>query len=196
MRNKRLARLVVVSALISATVGGFSTPANAYLLLGCQYQGASLKWGDYTTTQGYLTAATNSAAAWTNTSTLVVFTKTTTGNNVRIADGNFGNVGFDGVTLNLQQQDPVTYSCSSGHWTETLVTWWNTYYTDSYGSSERQSVMVHELGHALGLDDIHHAPPPPCTGIPIMQGDTATRWVSCGLTTPQSDDVNGVNFLY
>src|SRR4051794_22208790 len=90
----------------------------------------------------------------------------------------FGNDNLVGDTF---------YDCTSSapkHFTS-VTSYWNTHYTASMGSLERKSVMVHELGHALGLG---HAGTSSCSGQPIMY-QYESRWTSCGHSTPQSDDV-------
>ena len=168
-------------------------PVLAFSTLGCQFTTATLKWQDSTSRSSYSTPGAASIAAWDATATPISLTKTTTGANIRVADGNFGNTNYDGITLDTSERDPTVYSCSGGTWDTTIVTWWNRYYADAYSAAKRQSVMVHELGHAFGLA---HSSGSNCLSVPIMQPDTATRWDLCHWNTPQSDDVNGINFLY
>lgn len=55
-----------------------------------------------------------------------------------------------------------------------------------------KSVVVHEFGHAYGLADNG-------TTRTIMNGytwGTNSRYGTYSLTTPQTDDINGVNYLY
>ncbi|MCW3817810.1 M10 family metallopeptidase domain-containing protein [Micromonospora sp. DR5-3] len=191
MNLRKLGSVAVAAAVVVGGVLTPASPASAYALLGCKFSTPALKWKDSTTTSGYASVATASANAWTNTSTPVSLTKVTSGANITIANGNFGNSGYDGITLDGNQNNP---SCgSSGLWSIGLVTWWNSYYTDGYSSAKRQSVMVHELGHALGLA---HSSAGSCTNVPIMQPDTYTRYDVCRLTTPRAGDIDGVNFLY
>lgn len=61
----------------------------------------------------------------------------------------------------------------------------NTYYSNSYASEKRVGLMVHELGHAIGLG--HES-----SRNVVMHPVTNTR----NATAPAQDDVNGVNALY
>jgi len=190
MKARRIATLlaaVTVSAGILAPVA----PASAWTGLGCKFSTPNLKCKPNTSTSTYLDAATRSTQAWNSTATPIILTKVSSGANISVADGVFGNTGYDGITLNSSGNNP---SCgSSGLWPTGIVTWWNRTYTDGYSVDKRQSVMVHELGHALGLA---HSSASSCTNVPIMQPDTHTRWDVCLLKTPRADDINGVNALY
>lgn len=72
----------------------------------------------------------------------------------------------------------------SGEVTATL----NHHYTSGYGSGKIKSVSAHEFGHALGL--ARHS------GCYLMEPTTPTRWGTCGINTPQADDVHSANALY
>ncbi|WP_435203278.1 M57 family metalloprotease [Janibacter sp. GS2] len=80
---------------------------------------------------------------------------------------------------------------SSGHSVGTVNVMLNRKYTDSYSSSARKSVMVHELGHAIGLS---HTGSSSCSGQPIMYA-YSSRYFTCGHIAPQSDDISGANYL-
>jgi hypothetical protein len=74
------------------------------------------------------------------------------------------------------------------------TSWFNRYYEDAYPAAEREATMVHELGHALGLDhqgaNLSH-----CSTVPIMY-PSLDNYTVCGKITPQSDDINGINAIY
>jgi hypothetical protein len=179
--------IVITGVVISAAllVPASAEPVSAYKLLNCKFTTSTLNWQDSTTTSGYSSVASSSVSAWYATKTPLVLTRVTTGANFRITNGNYGNTDFDGITYR---------TCSSdGYSVKAPISWWNTYHTDGYSVAKRQSVMVHEVGHALGLDEFSARS---CVNVPIMQPDTETRYDACLLTTPRNDDVNGIHAMY
>jgi hypothetical protein len=176
-----------------------AVPANAYNLFHCRFAGGgnNLKWQDSTTRASYSTIAHDAISLWNSTSTQFNFTQVTAGTNVQIADGNFGKTWMgaasSGLTLTNTGKDPLTM-CGGGPWDVGLVSWFNRYYTDGYPAARRQAIMVHELGHALGLD---HTTGEGCIpSIMDVDLDDPAKWTRCGRTTPKQDDINGVNSIY
>lgn len=160
--------------------------------IGCQFTTASLKWEDATSRASYSTPAHSSVAAWNATATPVSLIEVTTGENVTVADGNFGATGFVGITRDNQGSSPPACT-SSGYWRYGIVTWWNRYYTDGYNAGKRQSIMVHELGHGLGLA---HTTSTSCLDTDIMLQGASYRYDVCGINTPKNNDIYWINVLY
>ncbi|MFF3453636.1 matrixin family metalloprotease [Streptomyces sp. NPDC002730] len=188
-------------ALALGSLVALAPQASAYNLLGCRYNagGNTLKWSNVTSSYAYSNPAQVSIEAWNSTSTQFNFTQVNTGANLRVADGNFGNAGgVDGALLDASgvdlNNDSALHKCnSSGYWTETTTAWINRYYADSYPGAKKKDVLVHEIGHALGLA---HRDTTACSTTSIMDTTTKDRYDICGLTEPTQDDINGANALY
>lgn len=120
----------------------------------------------------------NGAGAWNNSPALIVYSNNGS-SLISLRDTYNSSVTWDGLT---QYNYNIFNNFTSS--TGTL----NNYYTSGYSTGEIQSVATHELGHVAGLA---HS-----SGCVIMVGDTYTRWVSCGIDTPQTDDDNGIDAMY
>ena len=131
------------------------------------------------------------ASSWNYSGTPITYRVASSGYIGALADYNFGNVSFDGITA-FDGQGTNNPGCGSDGLIQSFNTWWNKYYTDSYSNAARQSVMTHELGHALGLA---HSGSSSCSGQPIMYYSSA-RYSTCGHVGPQADDRNGISYLY
>lgn len=183
----------MLTGLVSVTL--FVTPIApaAAAPWGCQFSTPSLGWKPaLTNSAAYLNPAQWSARYWHETNTPIFLTQVSSGANIVIADGTFAAAdGFDGIVKTATGDDRP---CLTPHnWTTGMVAWWNKRYTDSYSGEKKLSVMVHELGHTLGL---WHEDFTSCNYVSIMEDDTYTRYDVCRKYTPQTADVAFINQIY
>jgi hypothetical protein len=194
----RTAGAVVAAALVAASMTWALQPqrAEAFVLEGPVWSNAQphtccyhLTW-DYQNpgpdfifdnpadVQGWRDAAT----AWNQSAALVFYDQDRFSPN-HLSEANDGTVNWDGLSMYNFTTD------AAGNQTMTDSTdFLNAFYTQNYTAGQIQSVAAHELGHVAGLG---HS-----TGCTLMVGDTFTRWTTCGVNTPQQDEVDGINSLY
>lgn len=175
--------LIVTMAVIPPLVEVMSaTPAAAYNLEGCRFAGYYPTYRIWGTAWRYTTQIVAAANSWTGTPTPIGLFRTTGSSYTILANAHtYGASGFDGITY--------MPSCSSGHWSSTVQTDLNMFYTNGYTFRGVQQVQAHEFGHALGLAHNNAS----CY---ILMYYSSTRYFSCGVYTPQQDDINGINALY
>jgi predicted Zn-dependent protease len=178
--SRRKRWLTVPVALAAALALAVGAPAQAYNLTGAHWSSVSSRPYQLVIVYGgstNATAWTNAASNWTSTPTKVVFNQTTSNASIQLSDQNNSSVSWDG----LSSWSPATGTLSSA------IGYLNVYYTAGYSANTRKGVAAHELGHILGLAHTN--------GCVLMTPTTSTR-NSCGIYTPASDDINGVNALY
>lgn len=177
-------KFAIPAVLVALLTGQSLQPAQAYATLGCRWTSTNIVWTNASSTP-YLSTATNAVDAWASAVSVVSLSAVPPeySYNIRLYDVNQGLTGTDGATA---------YSCTAGYFTGIVYSYVNTYYTDSYSATGRKQVMVHEVGHALGLD---HSGTTTCSGQPIMYY-SSDRYFTCNHVNPQADDITGINYIY
>jgi len=177
-----VATSTVTAVLTLAVVGLVApTPAMAYNVEACAYSSATVHYYDGSS---YATATRDAAEAWTATSTPINMESVGDSGTYQfsVVTANFGS-GHDGLTY---------YTCSGGYMSNFQTSYYNSFYTSGYSTTARKQLMVHEMGHELGLD---HAGTSTCSGQPIMYPNSS-RYFTCNHQNPQPDDIDGINSLY
>lgn len=178
--RKILVLALTMGVLVALLTTVFSPgPAAAWTNAYCKKNNATT----YYNIGGYATASQNAINDWKATATPLAFS-TATNAELYIDVGGYGASGWDAITH--------TFCGSNGVQTSASSSYYNSYYTANYASAARRSVMVHEIGHAMGID---HAGGASCSGQPIMYYSSA-RYFTCKHIVPQQDDVNGINAIY
>jgi hypothetical protein len=182
--------LMALSTVFGITFVTGAETANAYVTEGCinpytangAYKDISFRGADIA---GYTTLSSLSAGRWNSAVARARLVPVTSGYRIYASETNLGNDGYAGLTY--------VAGCSGGTFATANSSYANTYYNDSYPNGERFAVMVHEIGHALGLG--HNAAHGNCAVVQIMY-PSVDSYVNCGKQTPQSDDIAGINALY
>ena len=101
--------------------------------------------------------------------------------NVRVYETNRDEYYPDGICYRYYDSYAIIY------YVEIEI---NNYWTSQYEYNKVRSVMAHEFGHALGLEDedINKAV--------LMNGVTHYRYDVYGIYKPTQDEVNGINHIY
>lgn len=177
-------KFAIPAVLVALLTGQSLQPAQAYATLGCRWTSTNIVWTNASST-AYKSTATDAVAAWTSAVSVVSLSAVPPeySYNIRLFDVNQGATNIDGST---------SYYCPAGYFSGIVYSSVNTYYTDNYSADGRKQVMVHEFGHALGLD---HSGTSTCSGQPIMYYSSA-RYFTCNHVNPQTDDIAGINHIY
>ena len=138
---------------------------------------------DYTNLSSYMNNATNAKVSW-NTCGLINRAISITTSNNKMYQGYYYEE-WSGYYEPLISD--TSYSQTRSYFTTKFKIRLNEKYMEGYNQTERQGVVAHELGHALGLEHNDGSPEPSST---IMR-TSATNFSS--IYTPQTYDKNAVN---
>lgn len=189
----RLARCVVGTiAAVAVLLAETSTGVSAYTLEGPVWSGQPGPGTCCANLSGYVLASSagqnqadhdgwyNGMSAWTNSPALITWygvDVSSSGWSIFLTDTNQPGTGWDGLTA---------WSFSGCCFTS-VTGYLNWAYTQSYSPGAIQSVAGHELGHAAGLGHSDQC---------VLMYPSTYRYFTCGVFSPQQDDINGIDALY
>ena len=180
-------RAIAISIILGGLFGFFAaTGANAYARTGCKYDPASISPISFrffsVANSSYVDASKYGASAWNATNVPGYFQEQSVSLDpeVNITDDSY-------PTTNAYAW--VSWTCSGGLYSGNEVHFvWNSDFARTRTYTQLKRIATHELGHAYGLDHV-------TSGCRIMRYDIGYL-TDCSMTTPQADDVNGVNAIY
>lgn len=175
---------IILGSLLGLTV---STVAHSFTLTGCHYDQNSISpitYRFYSVSSPSLIRATkHGATSWNNVAVPGYFSETTVllDPEVNVTDDPYPN---------RNAYAWVGYACDSdGTYSGNEVNLvWNSSLIHTRTGPQKDRISTHEFGHAYGLGHVS-------TGCRIMRYDIGYL-TGCSMTTPQTDDINGVNAIY
>lgn|GEM_PF-1016732 len=185
MKEKRISLVLLVIILISM----FSQVVFGYQLISHKLSGGIRNRYyafDSTVTGYWSTPFYNAVNRWYNTNTYHAFAQTTNINNAQMIFYTYSSStdGKNGYTAFFSSSN-VQINPYATDWSYCQV-YLNKYYLASTTTDFDSGVACHELGHVCGLDDNNTMP----ATIMCQAGSGRT------VTSPQSDDCNGINYIY
>ena len=180
--------MVLIVSGYQLTLG--ASQAEAYATTGCKFGSKTITWNYYSPNSGiqYQSQWVNSASKWHNATKLSVTQGPASSADMLFYAASWGNNGWDGYA-------PDSFNCKKGVHAKGMHVYLNTHYAAGYTSAMRESVMVHEIGHYLGLQHVGSSTTV-CSSVTIMNPFTSRRWSDCSVNAPRADDINGVNAQY
>jgi hypothetical protein len=138
---------------------------------------------DYTNLSDYTNDAINAKVSWNTCGLINRAISVTTSNNKMVQD----TYAESWVGFYEPQMYDTSYSQTRSYFTTKFRIKLNETIMENYTSTERQGVVAHELGHALGLDHNDGSPEPNST---VMR---TSAYNFAKIYTPQTYDKNAVN---